>query len=46
MYPRGDSNLYSPECVEKEFSEVPELRPRGVFARMLGREAGPRLRRG
>jgi hypothetical protein len=22
MYPRGDSNLYSPECVEKEFSEV------------------------
>jgi len=32
--------------VEGEFSEVPELRPRGVFARMLGREAGPRLRRG
>src|SRR5215217_4636495 len=22
MYPRGDSNLYSPECVEKEFCEL------------------------
>jgi hypothetical protein len=37
---------YPPKYVEVEFSEVPKLRLRGFFARMLGREAGPRLRRG
>jgi hypothetical protein len=29
--------------VEGEFSDVPKLRLRSVFARMPGREAGPRL---
>src|SRR5215203_689173 len=34
---------YSPECVEGGFSEVRRLRVLRGFARMPGREAGPRL---
>ena len=37
---------YSPECVEGKFSEVPRLRELRGFAKMPGREAGPRIWRG
>jgi hypothetical protein len=37
---------YSPKCVEGFFSEVHGLRPRGVDARIPGREGGPRLSEG